>query len=161
MKRFCIGSGLLLVCLSAAAQSTDFSGKWLYRDQEIVSGNSIGDGTPTRMTVTQKSNAMDIVKLTEGGNVDVTTTETVGFDGKPFQTKSQSGGRKLIAIKWSGDQKTFTETTMVFSTSDSTKPEYRVTDTWSMENGRLVLHRKDENLMIGDVVESRLFYEKQ
>lgn len=161
MKKSSLITGIVLFSMAASAQQTDFSGTWVFEDQQSISGNLYSDVSPTQMKVTQKGDEIAIEKTTSAGNGDVTTNETVTFDGKPFQTTTSSGRKKRITIKWSDDQKMLTETTALFSTLDNGKEDYRITDRWSLENGKLVLLRKDENLIIGEVLEVKLFYDKQ
>ncbi len=161
MKKQALVAGIVLFGMSACAQKTDFSGIWVFEDQQSISGNLYSDVSPTQMKVEQKGDEIAIEKTTSAGNGDVTTNETVTFDGKPFQTTTSSGRKKRITIKWSDDQKMLTEITALFSTLDNGKEDYRITDRWSLENGKLVLLRKDENLIIGEVLEVKLFYDKQ
>jgi len=161
MKKPALIAGIVLFSMAAYAQQTDFSGTWVFGDQQSISGNLYSDVSPTQMKVTQKGDEIVIEKTTSAGNGDVTTNETLTFDGKPFQTTTSSGRKKRITIKWSDDQKILTEITALFSTLDNGKEDYRITDRWSLENGKLVLLRKDENLIIGEVLEVKLFYDKQ
>lgn len=158
IKKLALIISLLFHGIKVHAQPTDFSGIWEFEDQQVISGDVISDVSPSKMTITQTDVAIRIEKMTSAGNGDVITKETVAFDGKPFQTTTPSGGKKRIKISWSTDRKSFSETTDLFSPSDSSKLEYKVTDTWSKEEGKLVLVRRDENLIIGKVQESKLFY---
>ncbi|MDP4130863.1 MAG: hypothetical protein Q8939_11940, partial [Bacteroidota bacterium] len=137
MKKPALIAGTVLFSMTSCAQPTDFSGTWVFEDQQSISGNLYSDVSPTQMKVTQKGDEIAIEKTTSAGNGDVTTNEIVTFDGKPFQTTTSSGRKKRITIKWSDDQKMLTEITALFSTLDNGKEDYRITDRWSLENGKL------------------------
>src|SRR6185437_14246375 len=108
MKKPALIAGIVLFSMAAYAQQTDFSGTWVFGDQQSISGNLYSDVSPTQMKVTQKGDEIVIEKTTSAGNGDVTTNETLTFDGKPFQTTTSSGRKKRITIKWSDDQKILT-----------------------------------------------------
>lgn len=160
MKKFSMIVGAVLFGMLGYAQYTDFTGTWNFKDQESISGNLLDNGSPTQMKVAQGKLSMVIGKITEGGNVNTTTEDTVGFDGKPFETIAPSGRRKSMTLKWSDDRKSFSETTRIFSVLDTGKLEYIVTDRWTMEGKTLVFVRKDENLMMGEIWESKAYYDK-
>lgn len=158
IKKLTLIISCVLLGTTVRSQQTDFSGNWEFEDQQVISGDLSSDVSPTKMKITQTSDEISIEKMTSAGNGDVVTHETVAFGGKPFQMTTASGGKKWITIKWSPDRKSFSETTDLFSPSDSSKLEYKVTDTWGRDEGKLVLLRRDENLIIGKVQESKLFY---
>jgi hypothetical protein len=158
IKKLTLIISWVLLGTTVQSQQTDFSGTWEFDDQQVISGDVISDVSPSKMTITQTNDGISIEKMTSAGNGDVVTHETVAFGGKPFQMTTASGGKKWITIRWSPDQKSFSETTDLFSPSDSSKLEYKVTDTWSRDEGKLVLLRRDENLILGKVQESKLFY---
>jgi len=142
------------------AQS-NFSGSWAFRDQQSISGTLYSNGSPKSVAIAQDSKTISITKVTAGNDSDVTSTETVSFDGKPTETTTASKRKKSITCQWSADKKTFTEIALVFDATDSTKLYFRTTDAWSLDNGKLVLDRKAENQSNGEVWESKATYDKK
>jgi mannose-6-phosphate isomerase-like protein (cupin superfamily) len=81
------------------------------------------------------------------------------FDGKAFEMTTSSKRKKIVTIKKEGN--TYIESALYYSAADNTKMDHKTTDTWSVENGQLILDRKDENLDNGETWESKATYEKQ
>jgi hypothetical protein len=152
----CIFAGIPLI-----HAQTDFSGSWTFKIQESISGNLYSNGSPKSVLIEQDAKAISITKVTAGSDGDVTTTETVSFNGQPFATTTASKRKKAITGQWSTDKKSFTEIALVFDATDSTKLYFRTTDTWSFENGALMLDRKAENQSNGEIWESRAIYDKR
>jgi hypothetical protein len=160
---FKVVSILFLVCLAATAysQKADFSGDWIFKDQQSISGKLYSNGVPKEIKATQKTDAITLEKTTAGANGDVTITETVPFDGKPFETLTASKKKKTVMITWDPSQKSLTETIQIYSPADTNKVDHKDTDTWSLEDGNLVLTRKDENFTNGETWEEKAVYGKQ
>jgi hypothetical protein len=151
---------------SIANAQTDFSGTWKFDDQESISGNLYSNGSPTAYTIKQD------------GDVFTITTMSMGVDGKEFgSTLTLSLGEKSTDFKGTSSDKieklfSFTLTKLAdnsgykivferFPTVEKKNPEKKVTDIWTIEDGKLVLVRKDENFVNGETWESKAWYEKQ
>lgn len=144
------------------AQQTDFSGTWLFKDQASISGKLYSNGSPKQIKATQNAGAITIERLNVKPNgEEVASIETIGFNGKPFEKVTASKRKKVVILKWANDGKSFTETALLYSLTDSSKPDFKVTDTWRLEDGKLTMVRKDENFTNGEVWESKATYEKQ
>lgn len=142
-------------------QRSDFNGAWLLLDQQSISGQFYVNGVPKQMKVRQKESDISIEKTTNGPDGDVTTNETLGFDGKVFETITPSKRKKLITLKWSSDRRSFTITANIYNATDVKKLEATIIDIWNLEDGRLTMIRKNENFANGEVWESKAVYEKQ
>jgi hypothetical protein len=62
---------------------------------------------------------------------------------------------------WDKDGKTFIRTSDLSQTTDTSKVEIKYTDTWSIDEGKLILLRKAENFSNGEEWEAKAIYEKQ
>lgn len=157
---------LTAVALFAAttifAQKTDFSGTWLFQGQESISGNLYSNGSPKKVKITQEASKVSLEKTSDRGDgTEVVLTDVVGFDGKGTETIGASKRKKVVSLSWSVDDKTFTSTVMVYSAADNTKLERVQRDTYSMDEGKLIIDRRDENKTNDETWESKAVYTKQ
>ena len=159
LSRIVVVVSLVAVTGRGHAQ-TNLSGSWTFKDQQAITGTLYSNGSPKSVTIVQGAGSIQITKVTAGDGGDVTTSETITFDGQPFQTTTASKRKKTTAGQWSSDKITFTEIALVYDASDSTKLYFRTTDTWFLENGELVLDRKAENQANGEIWESKAVYDK-
>jgi len=163
MKRSIFVWGLCALYTSTSlAQHTDFSGTWLFKDQQSISGNLYSNGVPKQITITQTGKALIIEKITAvGDGTDATSRDTLSFDGKPFKTLSPSKRPKEVTLKWNAAKEGFTTIATAFNPTDKTRADFKTTDTWSIENDQLVMIRKSENFTNGEVWQSKGIYDKQ
>ena len=156
---------LLILVLSSVGHfvhaQTDFSGSWTFKGQESVSGQLYSNGSPKQVSIKQDSKAIVISKVIAGKDGDLTTTETVSLDGQPTEKITASKRKRTITGQWSNSKNSLIEITQLYDPTDSTKLTYKTTDVWILENGRLLLDRKAENLGNGEIWESKATYEKQ
>lgn len=150
---FALVSGLLTA-------QTNFSGKWLFDNQESISGKLYSNGSPKSFTVKQSEQDIMIEKTTTGTNGDITSKETILIGGKVTQTTTASGRPRKSSIQFNADKTGFTQVTDIFNATEKTKLEMKITDEWKMENGKLLLTRKNENFTNGEVWESKAWYNK-
>jgi len=161
MKQLTIILAALIFGTAAFGQKTDFSGNWVFKEQASVSGKLYSNGSPKAIKITQTSTNTTLEKTSAGGSGDVTTSETLGFDGTALETVTPTTKRKkIITITWSGNS-SFTEIASLYNATDPTKLDFKTTDIYMMENGALVLDRKTENFTNGETWESNARYEKQ
>jgi hypothetical protein len=165
MKRNRIGGCVavmvgLLACFGVQGQ-INLSGSWAFKEQQSVFGTLYANGSPKTVVIQQEADAISLTKITASTGSDVTTTETVTFDGKPAESTTASKRKKLITGSWSSDKKSFIEMALVYDAVDSTKLFFRTTDTWSLDNGSLILDRKAENQANGEIWESKATYDKR
>jgi hypothetical protein len=161
MKRITTIAALLLTVYSFA-QKTDYSGTWLLKDQESVSGTLYSNGVPKQIKLTQAKDALTIESITANAQgQDVTTSESLAFTGKPFESTTASKRKKTSTLAWDKDGKTFMRTSDLSQTADTGKLEIKYTETWSLEDGKLILLKKAENFSNGEVWEAKAIYGKQ
>jgi hypothetical protein len=162
MKRITTIAAALLFAAFSFAQKTDFSGTWNLKDQKSISGTLYSNGVPNQIKIIQTKDALSLETTTANGQgQDVTTTESLAFDGKKFETTTASKRKKSISIAWDKDGKTFIRASDLSQTTDTSKVEIKYTDTWSIDGGKLILLRKAENFSNGEEWEAKAIYEKQ
>lgn len=152
---------ILAVCCTivAHAQNKDFSGAWNFSSQESVSGRLYSNGSPKKITIKQSGTDIVLETVTAGGSGDVSSSLQLKFDGTPAETTTQSGRKKKVTLTWNGTG-SFTTQSTVFNATDPGKKDFVTTDIYSLGDDGLVLQRKAENMMNGEVWESRAFYNK-
>ena len=163
MKRFFVLASLCLATIfSTYAQQTDFSGTWIFKDQQSISGNLYSNGVPKQITITQNNKSIIIEKITAvGDGTDATTRDTLTFDGKAFKSITASKRQKETILTWTDSKESFTTIATAFNPADNKKADFKTTDNWSIENDQLVMIRKSENFTNGEVWQSKGIYEKQ
>ena len=151
----------LFACLATNAQ-TDFSGTWIFKDQQSISGNLYSNGSPKQITIVQTDKNIIIKKVTAvGDGTDANTADTLFYNGKPFKSITSSKRNKESTFQWNDNKDSFTTIGTAFNPADKTKADFKTTDTWTIENDQLVLTRKSENFTNGEVWESKAVYDKQ
>ncbi len=159
-SRIILAATLLFSASFSFAQTRDFSGTWNFTEQESISGKLYSNGSPKSFKITQSTNQVIIEQVTAGSNGDITSSTTLGFDGKLFETKTGTGRKKVITLVWNGTTG-YTTVTSIYNAADPTKLEFKTTDIYAMDDKGLVLQRKAENFMNGEVWESKAYYDKQ
>jgi hypothetical protein len=153
---------VMLCAFTGVPQKTDFSGTWILKDQKSISGTLYSNGVPKQIKILQNSDALTLESTTSNAQgEDVTTTESLPFDGKKFETTTASKRKKTSILSWDKDGKTFTRTSDLSQTTDTSKIEIKYTDIWSLDGGKLILLRKAENFNNGEEWEAKAIYEKQ
>ncbi|NCI51334.1 hypothetical protein GWC95_15505 [Sediminibacterium roseum] len=161
MKTFTLAA-LCFVVFSAFAQKADFTGNWVFVEQESISGNLYSNGSPKQINISQTATVVNLDKITMGANnTDFTVSEKLTKDGRAVELTTASKRKKTITTTWSNDGNSFVCFTTISSPDDAGKLERKVTDTYSLEYGSLILQRKDENLTNGEVWESKAVYERR
>jgi hypothetical protein len=122
---------LLLSAQMASAQIKSFTGTWKLNLEMTnvpgVSPNSI----PKILKVKQDSRSITINKISKEDQDEKSGyVETLKYDGTNTETNTPSGLKRTSSIKWSTDQKAFTET---FTSKDEQGTVKQTsTQTWSL-----------------------------
>jgi hypothetical protein len=151
---------LLFITSNALFAQTNFNGTWKYTDQETISGNLYANGSPSKVTITLSGNDIKMDYLTNDGQNDIPSSE-VFTGGRPFETKTKSGRKKVVVLTWLTDKSSFSELSSIYSLTDASKLDVKNTDVWTIAEGKLILDRKNENYTNGETWESKATYERQ
>lgn len=153
-------AGILLA--STAAAQTDFSGTWILKDHQSISGILYSNGVPKQITVVQSPKTVILERITAGADgKDFTTKDTLPLNGKAFKSLTASKRNKETTWVWNADKSACTIQYKAFNTQDPKKVDFRNTDTWKIENDQLVQVRKNENFTNGETWETKAIYDKQ
>ena len=166
MKRFLSAAAYsLTLCLLFGsfvnAQRTNFSGNWVAAGYQSISGKVYSNGAPKQLKAIQNDSQVIIETVTAGSNgaADILATQTLGFDGNKFESKTPSGRTKVTRLTWNGSIG-FTTVSELYSANDLSKLDMRITDIWTLSNGKLQIQRKREITEGNEVSESITWYEK-
>ncbi len=159
MKRIFTTLFAISISLTAFAQS-ELVGTWSFQEQESISGKLYINGSPKSVKITAAGNNLSFEKVTAGPDgQDYKVAEIVSLDGKPLEVITASKRKKVITLKKDGNS--YSEASILYNAADTSKIDHKTTDTWSVVNGQLILDRKDENMVNGEVWESKATYSKQ
>jgi hypothetical protein len=96
-----------------------------------------------------------------GNGTNFTLFDTLNFDAGILQSRGDYYVKKVKFLEWSEDKQSLKTNVEIFAMGNDDKMEHKQTDTYSMENGKLVLDRKDVYFKYREAWESKTFYEKQ
>ncbi|MBL7740316.1 MAG: hypothetical protein JNK14_13960 [Chitinophagaceae bacterium] len=127
-------AGSFLFSFTTIADKTSFAGSWVLNEGKSELGN-FGRFAARKIKVEQKEDAIGIAKTSPSpGGDDVTTTETLTFDGKASETTVFGGSKKKSAAKWSEDGKSLVISyTIAFERNGQTF-DINGTETWTLTN---------------------------
>jgi hypothetical protein len=112
---------------------TNFSGTWALNEGKSEFGQFGSRGAPSKIVVDQKVDAIAIDRT--GSNFQgetVTSTESLGFDGKEVESTFLGSAKKKSSMKWAADQQSFTVGyNILFGQGDRTF-ELKGTETWTL-----------------------------
>ncbi|MBL7744596.1 MAG: hypothetical protein JNN00_14090 [Chitinophagaceae bacterium] len=128
----CIVAAAFLFSFTTIADKAIFAGSWTLNESKSELGN-FGRFAARKIKVEQKEDAITISKTSASpGGDDVTTTETLTFDGKTSETTVFGGSKKKSVAKWSEDGKTLSITyTIAFERNGQTF-DINGTETWTL-----------------------------
>lgn len=158
MKKIFITLTAAAISFNTFAQS-ELSGFWTLQNKESISGKLYSNGAPETVKFSMDGNNLAIEKSTAAGDGTFSKSNEVVSLDKPAETTTASKRKKVITLKKDGS--TYVEYAVLYNAADATKADHKVTDVWSIENGQLVLDRKDENLVNGETWELKAAYSKQ
>lgn len=128
-----------LLSFTANPGRIDLSGDWKLNESKSELGEFGGRFAARSIKIEQNEDAITISKTAPTRDGDVTTTETLSFDGKVSETSAFGNAPKKSVAKWSEDGQSLIITyTIVFERNGQTS-EIKGTETWSLKDGSLSL----------------------
>ena len=120
-----------LFSFKALPDKANFSGAWKLNEGKSDLGN-FGRFAARTVKVDQKGDAITISKTAPSfQGDDVTTTETLGFDGKESESTVFGTAKKKSTVKWSDDNTMVITYTILFE-RDGQTTEIKGTETWTV-----------------------------
>jgi hypothetical protein len=122
----------ILFSFTVRPDKANFSGSWSLNEGKSELGN-FGRFAARKIKAEQKDDAITIAKTAPSFNGDdVTTTETLTFDGKTSESTVFGTSKKKSTVKWSDDGKALTITyTIAFERNGQTF-DVNGTETWTL-----------------------------
>jgi hypothetical protein len=152
-----------LVSFSHKADRANFSGSWALNEGKSDFGQRGARFATKTIKVDQKGDAIAITRTTpnfQGGD-DVTTTETLGFDGKEVQSEGFGGSVRKSALKWATDEKSFAISSTTTGERNGQSFTFSGTDTWTLaDGGKSLLVTSVRTTQQGEVT-TKAAYDKQ
>jgi len=126
-----------LVSFSTKADRANFSGGWALNEGKSDFGQRGARFATKTIKVEQKDDAITITRTTpsfQGGD-DVTTTETLGFDGKEVQGTGFGGSVRKSTLKWASDEQSFSINSTTTGERNGQSFTFSGTETWTLGDG--------------------------
>jgi hypothetical protein len=153
----------ILVSFSTKEDRLNFSGSWAFNEGKSDFGQRGARFATKTIKVEQKDDAITITRTTpsfQGGD-DVTTTETLGFDGKEVQGTGFGGSVRKSTLKWAGDAQSFAISSTTTGERNGQSFTFSGTDTWTLgDGGKSLMITSVRTSQQGDVT-TKAAYDKQ
>jgi hypothetical protein len=125
----------VFLSFTVLTDKANFSGNWALNEAKSELGQR-GRAAKT-IKVEQKDNAITITRTTAGfnGGEDVTTTETLGFDGKEVQSTGFGNSTRKSTLAWAADGQTMTVNSNTSMERNGQTFEFSGKETWTLIDG--------------------------
>ncbi|HVT86092.1 MAG TPA: hypothetical protein VHD35_12885 [Chitinophagaceae bacterium] len=153
----------LLLSFTFLADKANFSGDWKLNEGKSDFGQRGARFATKELKVEQKDDAITISRTTpsfQGGD-DVTSTETLTFDGKEVTGTGFGNSTRKSSLKWADDGKSFTITSNTTMDRNGQTFSFSATETWTLEDGgKSLTVTTTRTTQQGDVT-TKAVYDKQ
>ena len=126
-----------LFSFTTKPDKANFSGTWALNEGKSDFGQRGARFATKTIKVDQKDDAITISRTTpsfQGGD-DVTTTETLPFDGKEISGTGFGNSTRKSSLKWSDDGQTFTISSTITMDRNGQTMTFSSTETWALGDG--------------------------
>jgi hypothetical protein len=150
-----------ILSFNIKADRANFSGDWSLNEGKSELGQ-FGNFAPRKIKVDQKADSITISKTAPSfTGEDVTTTETLSFDGKEIENTVFGTSKRKASAKWSDDGQTLTITYNLMLDFNGQINEIKGTETWTLSDaGKTLLSQNNSSSSFGDIA-AKGVYEKQ
>lgn len=137
-----------LLSFTTVADKANFSGSWKLNEGKSELGE-FGRFAARKVKAEQKDDAITISKTAPSFNGDdVTTTETLTFDGKVTESTVFGSSKKKSTAKWAEDGKSLTISYSIAFERNGETTTITGTETWSFDaDGKLVMSNASSSPM--------------
>jgi hypothetical protein len=123
-----------LFAFTQKADKANFSGSWSLNEGKSELGDFGARITPKKIKVEQKDDAITITKISSFNGNEMSTDETLSFDGKTSETTAFGNSKKKSTAKWSEDGQTLTVSYSIAFDRGGQTMEITGTETWTLAN---------------------------
>ncbi|MBS1920431.1 MAG: hypothetical protein JST17_09270 [Bacteroidetes bacterium] len=131
----------LLLSFTFLADKANFSGDWKLNESKSDFGQRGARFAVKELKVDQKDDAITIASTRpsfQGGD-DMTSSETLTFDGKEIEGKGFGNSTKKSSLKWSDDGLSFTISSNTTMERNGETMEFSGKETWVLSDGGKIL----------------------
>ena len=135
---------LKLLLVAIAFSQTNFSGTWIFKDKQMITGPEYANALPKQIKVDQQRDSILIESISVGGNGnDVTSKQTIAMNGRESAAVSAMNKIKYTkSLAWSSDKKTLTITTIFSMPENENEVDFTRVEIWIIANGKLNIDKK-------------------
>jgi len=151
---------ILFLSFTERPDPANFSGEWKLNESKSDLGQ-FANYAPRTIKVTQTRDSMTISKTAPGFNGDdVTTTETLSFDGKETKSTIFGTSTRTASSKWSDDGQSLTITYDLLLDFNGQQTDIKGTEVWTLsDEGKTLVSQNNSSSSFGDI-QARGVYEK-
>jgi len=128
-----VASAFLCSFTGVRSDQTNFSGTWSLNEGKSELGQFGARGVASKIVVDQKTDAITFTRTnTNFSGEEVTSTESLTFDGKQSESTFLGSSKKKASLKWADDGKTFTVTFSIAFEANGQTFDLNGTEVWSL-----------------------------
>jgi len=123
---------------------TNFSGIWVLKTKQQLTGPEYLNALPTKIIVTQQKDSIVIESTTIGPDgTEATIKQVIAIDGKPYYSTTQSSRRKYVrTFQWVKSNNSFLIKTVYYLPDNDNEIDFTRLDTWLLKEGELMIDRR-------------------
>jgi hypothetical protein len=151
---------VILLAFTMKPDRANFTGEWKLNEGKSDLGQ-FAPYAPRSIKVTQAADSITISKTAPGmdGN-DVTTSETLSYDGKETKTTIFGTSTRTASAKWSDDGQTLTITYLLNLDFNGQVTEIKGSEVWTLgDGGKTLVSQNNSSSSFGDI-QAKGIYEK-
>ncbi len=151
---------VLFLSFTTLPDRANFSGEWKLDEAKSDLGQ-FANYAPRTIKVEQTDDSITISKTAPGFNGDdVTTAETLSYDGKETKSTIFGTSTRTASAKWSDDEQTLTITYDLMLDFNGQTTEVKGTEVWALaDDGKTLVSQNNSSSSFGDI-EAKGIYEK-
>ena len=152
-----------LVSFSTKADRANFSGSWALNEGKSDFGQRGARFATKTIKVDQKADAITISRTSpnfQGGD-DITTTETLSFDGKESSSTVIGTATRKATLKWADDGQSFVISSTTSGERNGQSFTFTGTETWALGDGGKSLTLTSVRTTQQGEVTTKAAYDKQ
>lgn len=150
----------MLFSFTSLPDKANFSGEWKLNEGKSDLGQ-FAAFAPRSIKVSQNADSIMISKTSPSFTGDeVTTVETLPFDGKEIESTIFGNSKRKASAKWSEDGQTLTIAFDLMLDFNGQTTEVKGTETWTLaDGGKTLVSQNNSSSSFGDIA-AKGIYEK-
>jgi hypothetical protein len=151
---------IIILSFTSMPERASLAGEWKLNEGKSELGEFGGRFAARKINIEQKADAITISKTApsfDGG--DVTTTETLSFDGKELESTVFGSSKKKSVAKWSDDGQLLTITYTIAFERDGQTTEIKGKEAWTLTKDGTLSLITESTSPFGDIT-TKAVYDK-